>query len=89
MLADWNAPGFAERDDWRKELRDAARFEPARGAQLLWPLERTAALACSAQRLWWVAAHDWQPPAAAGGATRVLQGRSAALWLSTRPAACP
>ncbi|GMV45882.1 MAG: hypothetical protein AMXMBFR66_12800 [Pseudomonadota bacterium] len=89
VLADWNAPGFAERDDWRKELRDAARFEPARGAQLLWPLERTAALACSAQRLWWVAAHDWQPPAAAGGATRVLQGRSAALWLSTRPAACP
>lgn len=89
LLADWNAPGFAARDDWRKELRDAARFEPAQGARLLWPLERAAELPCGAARLWWLAPHDWQPPAAAGAATRVLQGRSATLWRSPGRAVCP
>lgn len=91
LLADWNAPGFAAHDDWRKELRDAARFEPALGARVLWPLERSAELPCAVARVFWLARPDWQPPAAAGSATRVLQGRSAVLWQSAgrSGAGCP
>lgn len=91
VLADWNAPGFAARDDWRKELRDAARFEPALGARLLWPLERTAELGCGVARVWWVAPRAWQPPAAAGLLTPVLRSRSAVLWQSAgrQGSGCP
>lgn len=90
LLADWNAPGFAARDDWRKELRDAARFEPALGARVLWPLERSAELPCGVARVFWIARPDWQPPASIGSATRVLQGRYAVLWQSPgRSSGCP
>ena len=53
VASDWaTAP---QRDNWRKELFDAARFDPARARQLLWPIERLGELACGPGTVWFVA----------------------------------
>ncbi|OZI31447.1 dolichyl-phosphate-mannose--protein mannosyltransferase [Bordetella genomosp. 10] len=35
VVDDWDRPGIAKRDNWRKELYDAGMFDPARMRQLL------------------------------------------------------
>jgi hypothetical protein len=49
------------RDNWRKELADAGRFDPARAQQLLWPIARVNELACHSQAVWFVASHAPHP----------------------------
>lgn len=79
VLADWDDPSIPRRDDWRKELADAARFAPEAGAQRLWRTSRAAELLCGVGRLWFVAAPGWQPPQALGPLQRVHVGRYGAL----------
>jgi hypothetical protein len=55
VASDWASPDVPRRDNWRKELYDAARFDPARGRELLWPIQRVAELACHSQAVWFVA----------------------------------
>jgi 4-amino-4-deoxy-L-arabinose transferase-like glycosyltransferase len=76
VLADWDDPMIATRDNWRKELHDAARFDPARAAQRLWPLARTDELRCAPGTVWWLAK---TPPPWLADATTVLHGRHG--WL--------
>ena len=85
----WDDPEIARQDNWRKELADAARFDPARAAQQLYPITALPALVCGGQRVWLVAGHD-QAARLAGvpGATLVLQGRHAQLWRA-EPRTCP
>ncbi|HJV62623.1 MAG TPA: glycosyltransferase family 39 protein [Albitalea sp.] len=52
IASDWADPEIALRDNWRKELADAARFDPARAAQVLWPLARLGELTCHPQAVW-------------------------------------
>ena len=52
VASDWADPALPQRDNWRKELFDAARFDPARGRELLWPLDRLNALTCHAAATW-------------------------------------
>ncbi len=54
VASDWADPRVPLRDNWRKELFDAARFEPARGRELLWPLDRLNELTCGEGTVWFV-----------------------------------
>ncbi len=88
VLADWNDPLIATRDNWRKELHDAARFDPAAAMQRLWPLARADELRCAPGVVWWLAK---TPPPWLANATTVLHGRQGWLLRSERGAArgCP
>jgi hypothetical protein len=55
VASDWADPAVPTRDNWRKELYDAARFDPARGRTLLHPLDRIGELACHTHAVWFVA----------------------------------
>ena len=48
VASDWADPALPTRDNWRKELFDAARFDPAMGQRVLWPLAQLDALPCGA-----------------------------------------
>jgi len=67
IVGDWDDPAYTAHDDWRKELADAARFDPAAGAErLLRPADLPRRLA-SVERAWIVAREGWQPPPEAEG----------------------
>ena len=77
----WDDPQIARFDNWRKELADTIRFDPARAAELLVPIDRLAALRCRGQRLWFVTeAGHAKLLAEVPGAALALQGRHAQLW---------
>jgi len=77
----WDDPELPTRDNWRKEVFDAARFDPTLGDQLLRPLDKLDALTCGAGAVWFIA-----PPAEAArvsalaGATRTFTDQRAELW---------
>ncbi len=80
VASDWADPDLPKRDNWRKELVDAARFAP-QDAALLLPLAELPRLVCRGQRVWLVEYNAAAPRAAqVPGAQRVLQGRHAQLW---------
>lgn len=81
IASHWADPELPKRDNWRKEVYDAARFDPVLGAQLLMPLEELQAPACHPGVSWFIVPHG----AAAGiaaqpGATRAFSDRRAELW---------
>ena len=80
VLSNWGDPAIAQQDNWRKELADAARFDPAAGARLLWPLDRATQLLCAPGRVWILVGHDARMPDSLAGAVPVLRGRLSALW---------
>ena len=80
VLADWADPGIDQRDNWRKELRDAGRFDPAAAARLLWPTARAGELRCTKGAVWWVSAKARPLPAGLDGLTLEFSGRHAQLW---------
>ena len=89
IASDWDDPQLPLRDNWRKELFDAARFDPALGRVLLRPLNDLGALACGAGRVWFVV-HPGQAQRVAGlpGSTRVFADARTELWrTSAHP--CP
>ena len=89
IASNWDDPALPRRDNWRKELFDAARFDPARGRALLRPLHQLDAVLCGSGRVWFVL-RPAQAPRVQGlaGATRVLADAQVELWLV--PAhACP
>jgi hypothetical protein len=81
IAARWDDPELPTRDNWRKEVFDAARFDPALGDRLLRPLDKLDALTCSAGAVWFIV-----PPAEAArvsalaGATRTFTDQRAELW---------
>jgi hypothetical protein len=56
VASDWADPGLPKRDNWRKELYDAARFDPELARSVLWPIGRLDALSCGVPAVWFVAA---------------------------------
>ena len=54
VASDWADPKLLLRDNWRKELFDAARFDAARGRELLWPIGRMDELTCGNATVWFV-----------------------------------
>lgn len=79
VLSDWDDPELLRRDDWHKELHDAARFAPSVEARRLWRAARAGELLCGAGTVWFVAGKDWRPPPALHQLTVVKVGRHAAL----------
>jgi len=54
IASDWASPDIPQRDNWRKELWDAARFDPQAAANVLWPLQRLPELSCGDTAAWFV-----------------------------------
>jgi len=89
VIADWHDPAIARRDNWRRELSEAARFDPGRAAALLVDAEHGFALRCGKAPLWAVVKrHDEAAVAALGDATRVATANGASLW-RLAPEKCP
>ncbi|MEO8311888.1 MAG: glycosyltransferase family 39 protein [Caldimonas sp.] len=81
VIADWNDPKIAERDNWRRELAEASAFAPERGAALLVDAAHGYALRCGKAPLWAVVKLDDEARVAAQPeARRVLVSHHAALW---------
>jgi hypothetical protein len=90
VLADWDGPDIDRHDDWRKELRDAARFDPAAGRRVLLRPADLADAPCAQGAAWFAAPTEWRPPASLGGLERVAVDTRAALWhLPAARRACP
>ena len=77
----WDDPALPTRDNWRKEVFDAARFDPALGKTLLRPLDPLNALTCGAGAVWFIVPPaDAARVAALSGAARSFGDRRAELW---------
>ena len=78
---DWSDPEIPKRDNWRKEIFDAARFDPPLGRELLQPLDKLAAQTCNATAVWFVLPVT-QEGRVSGlpGATRMFADSRTALW---------
>ncbi len=87
VVSAWDAPDVTAQDNWRKELFDATRFSPDRGASVLWTWQRLAALPCASGtfsgKLWIVAAadHRQRVVAAIDGLTLVQAVRGVELLM--------
>lgn len=84
VVDDWLNPEVPTRDNWRKELYDAARFDPATGAEvLIGPAEFNARL-CKAPdgaRYWvWGTASDNQAYAPLRGLEPAVSSAKHAMW---------
>ena len=77
----WSDPELPKRDNWRKEVFDAARFDPALGRELLLPAENLDRIACGANAVWFIVpAPNAGPVAALGGAVRAFRDARNELW---------
>ncbi len=90
VLQDWDRPDTTSRDNWRKELADAARFAPDRGASVLWTPARFAAELCRPGVIWLIAPPGFSPAELLGRPNEPLfLDRSGALRrIEAGPAAC-
>jgi 4-amino-4-deoxy-L-arabinose transferase-like glycosyltransferase len=53
VVEEWNEPRLLQKDSWRRELHEAANFDPARAqVVLLKPQDLTRLLACSRRTVW-------------------------------------
>ncbi len=92
VIDDWQDPDIARRDNWRKELADAAAFAPDRGRATLVDAGALARAACVRGTAWVVAtraaAARWRLDAIGW---RVASQGDAGLWrLAPRPPSdCP
>ena len=86
----WDDPDLLRTDGWRKELADAARFDPAQGRERLWPLARLGELACRGVPSWYVveAGHSALLEAVPGVAL-VQRGENSELWRAPAAPSCP
>jgi 4-amino-4-deoxy-L-arabinose transferase-like glycosyltransferase len=77
----WDDPDLPRHDNWRKEVFDAARFDPALGRTLLRPLDRLDTLTCGTGTVWFIAAPaEAVRVSALAGATRAFNDARAELW---------
>ncbi|KPU93707.1 glycosyl transferase family 39 [Variovorax paradoxus] len=60
VLGEWKNRPEPERDDWRKELADAARFDEARASRLLVDASRLPAILCAPRVTWLVGPNNSQ-----------------------------
>jgi hypothetical protein len=77
----WDDPDLPKRDNWRKELFDAARFDPALGAKVLRPLAQLDSFACGASAVWFIVpAEAAASVARLGSAARAYANERSELW---------
>lgn len=93
VVDDWNDPDVPKRDNWRKELYDAARFVPAeQGQQRLISRETLHKRLCDApvgSRFWlWSRADDDAEDALLEQAQLMGKDSRYGLWLWTKTVSC-
>ncbi|HET9645422.1 MAG TPA: glycosyltransferase family 39 protein [Burkholderiaceae bacterium] len=66
VVDNWGDLGLSQRDDWRKELYDAAAFDPARARKTLLTPGAAFAFVCEHERSWIVVRPGIRPPWAGG-----------------------
>ncbi len=89
IASDWADPALPTRDNWRKELFDAARFNPALGRALLRPLDPLDALLCGSGTAWFVVDPGRaQRVAGMAGVSRSFADARTELWRAPMRA-CP
>lgn len=77
----WERDEILHRDNWQRELLDAAGFAPEAGRTRLWPLQALDRLPCEAHDTWFVTPLAGAPLlAAVPDVQRVMTGRHAELW---------
>ena len=77
----WDDPALPTRDNWRKEVFDAARFDPALGRQLLKPLDKLDALTCGSGAVWFIlSGSETARVTVLAGATLSFTDQRAELW---------
>jgi 4-amino-4-deoxy-L-arabinose transferase-like glycosyltransferase len=59
LLQPWDAPDFAQRDSWHKEVKDAARFDAAQAERVLWTPARLEQEICKPGPIWMVEPLGW------------------------------
>lgn len=88
VIDDWPAAAATARDNWRRELAEAAMFAPQRAATLLVDRAHGFALRCGGAPLWALAKlGDESILAALPDAARVAASKHVALW-RLAPRAC-
>ncbi len=80
VIDEWHDLAIAQRDNWRRELAEAAPFTPTLAAALLVDAEHGFALRCGAPLWVLVKSGDDAPVAALPGAVRVEVSNRVALW---------
>jgi 4-amino-4-deoxy-L-arabinose transferase-like glycosyltransferase len=84
IAADWADPQIPRHDNWRKEVFDAARFDPALARTLLLPLTELNTMACglgTSGAVWFVvSAGHAERVSGQPGATRAFADKRAELW---------
>ena len=82
IVDNWDDPDIARRDNWRKEMTDAARFDPTMARQLLRLPSELDRLSCEQSAVWFVAHNGRAASIAAltGSKARVYQGAGGELW---------
>jgi hypothetical protein len=89
IAGDWADPALPTRDNWRKEVFDAARFAPALGRELLHPLGQLDTLLCGTGTVWFVVSPGGAKQVAAlPGVARSFTDARTELWRAERHA-CP
>jgi 4-amino-4-deoxy-L-arabinose transferase-like glycosyltransferase len=81
VASDWADPQLPLHDNWRKELFDAASFDPTLGRDVLRPLDSIDRVACGVGAVWFVVpTPEIARVAALAGAVHVTDGSRAELW---------
>jgi 4-amino-4-deoxy-L-arabinose transferase-like glycosyltransferase len=81
IASDWADPEIPRRDNWRKEVFDAARFDPALARDVLRPLAELDRMACGASAVWFIVAADSLGRVSKqAGATRAFADKRTELW---------
>ena len=90
IAADWTDPDLPKHDNWRKEIYDAARFDPAKARAVLVPIAKLDRVACGAHAVWFVvrAGHGTALQALPGIA-KTYADRHTELWREPGRADCP
>ena len=81
VISDWHDPSIIQRDNWKRELWEAAPFAPETAAAVLVDAAHGFALRCGPRPLWVMVKTDNEAPVAAlAGAARVDMANRVSLW---------
>ncbi|MDQ6679630.1 MAG: glycosyltransferase family 39 protein, partial [Pseudomonadota bacterium] len=89
VASDWAEPDLPRHDNWKKELFDAARFDPEQGRAVLWPIGRLAQIGCGAHAVWFVVkAGQNARLGAVPGIDKAYADTKTELWRAPGPSDC-
>jgi hypothetical protein len=89
VVESWTIPEYASRDTWRKELIDAAKFNPQAASSLLLSSEALRPALCRAPVSWLVVPAIWVAPHAfLAHAREIMRSADIVLFSDRHRRAC-